>query len=507
MIAPQDVTQVPAPVDLADVQGLVKYGYSHHTEAAFALLRVRDGAAARAWLAAADVATAAPGHPPDALLQVAMSAAGLRALGVAEEVMSGFAPEFVAGLGPDANRARRLGDLGANDPAQWRWGGASADRMPHVLALLYARPGRLADFTRATEAAWAGAFDVMQWLPTSDMGGVEPFGFTDGISQPEIDWSRTRVARDEDRLAYGNLSCLGEFLLGYPNEYGLYTPRPLLDPGAPAVTSLPHAEDAPGRADLGRNGSYLVLRTLAQDVAGLWRRLHAEARGDPADRTRLAEAMVGRTLDGRPLVDSSRRAVEGVGDHAEARLANGFTFDEDPQGLRCPVGAHIRRANPRNADFPPATRGWLPKAVRTFGLDTQALVPDTIASVRFHRVLRRGREYGERITLAEALSAAPPARETGLHFICLCADLARQFEFVQGAWVAGTKFAGLANEADPLLGNRVAVPGESGAALFSIPRGGAATRVITGLPQFVTVVGGAYFFLPGVRALRWLAVH
>ena len=165
----------------------------------------------------------------------------------------------------------------------------------------------------------------------------------------------------------------------------------------------------------------------------------------------------------------------------------------------------IRRANPRNADLPPGTRGLVARAVRMLGLDSAVLHGDAVASVRFHRVLRRGREYGQRISLAEALARPAAPVETGLQFICLCADLARQFEFVQGAWIAGSKFAGLPHEGDPLMGNRLAAPDEPDTARFTMPREGCPSRVIDGIPTFVDVVGGAYFFLPGVRALHYLA--
>ena len=490
--------------DFTDVQGLLRFGYKHHTESAFALLRVRNRAAARAWLASAKVGTAAKGPLPRTVLQIAFSADGLHELGVPAHVTAAFAPEFVEGLGTDANRARRLGDVGANDPTNWEWGGPFEEAVPHVLVMVFALPGHLEQIGMALESHWAVPFELMRWLPTTDMGGVEPFGFTDGISQPEIDWSREIPAEDHDSLAYRNLSCLGEFLLGYPNEYGRYTARPLLDPVGAAATQLPRAEDAPDRADLGRNGSYLVLRTLRQDVPGFWRFLHAQAGGDAAERQRLAEAMVGRRMDGQSLVAPAATTIAGVGTAPAERALNGFTFDDDAAGLRCPVGAHIRRANPRNADLPPGTRGLVSRAVHMLGLDSGALHGDAVASVRFHRVLRRGREYGRRMSAPEALAAPTTSVETGLHFVCLCADLARQFEFVQGAWIAGTKFAGLPHEGDPLMGNRLAAPDEPDTARFTMPRAGCPSRVIEGLPPFVDVVGGAYFFLPGVRALRYL---
>jgi len=493
---------VSEPFEFSDVQGLLRFGYKHHTEGAFALLRVRDRAAARAWLASAEVGTAASGPLAATVLQIAFSATGLGELGVAADVTAAFAPEFVAGLGTDANRARRLGDIGNNDPARWDWGGPGDGMMPHVLVMAYALPGHLDALTRALDVQWAGAFDLMRWLPTTDMGGVEPFGFTDGVSQPAIDWSRTLPEQDHDSLAYRNLACLGEFVLGYANEYGRFTARPLLEPVGAAAVQLPRALDSPTRADLGRNGSYLVLRTLRQDVAGFWHFLDARAGGDAGERRRIAEAMVGRTMDGQSLVPAAEAPIAGV--DAAARARNGFTFDDDAAGLLCPVGAHIRRANPRNADLPAGTRGLVARAVRTLGFDAAALHADAVASVRFHRVLRRGREYGRRTEVDEAAASPDAAAEAGLHFICLCADLARQFEFVQGAWIAGTKFAGLPHEGDPLLGNRLSAPDEPGTARFTMPRAGCPSRVIEGLPTFVDVVGGAYFFLPGVRALRYL---
>jgi deferrochelatase/peroxidase EfeB len=113
---------------------------------------------------------------------------------------------------------------------------------------------------------------------------------------------------------------------------------------------------------------------------------------------------------------------------------------------------------------------------------------DLIASVRFHRLLRRGREYGQ-------LGKAP--QPTGLHFVCLNANISRQFEFVQNAWIMNGKFNALPDESDPLLG---APNGH-----FSMPQEGKCPAHIIGLPRFVTVRGGAYFFLPGIRAIHFLA--
>src|SRR6185295_16851218 len=95
--------------------------------------------------------------------------------------------------------------------------------------------------------------------------------------------------------------------------------------------------------------------------------------------------------------------------------------------------------------------------------------------------------------------------ERGLYFVALNANLARQFEFVQNAWIMGTQVGGLVDERDPLVGSRESIPGSPTPDTFSLPQAAGLRRRITGLPQFVTVRGGAYFFLPGVRALRYLA--
>lgn len=505
-----------ARVDLDDVQGLARFGYKHQTRAVFLLMRVRDREAARAWLAAAPVSNAMTADPPpETALQIALTSEGLRALGVAPAIVEDFSPEFIAGMSSDASRARRLGDLGANDPNRWHWG--AAQRVPHVLLLLYALPGRLEAWQRAVETECGAAFERMACLTTSDMDGVEPFGFVDGISQPELDWDRRRPVRNRDTLEYSNLTCLGEFLLGYPNEYGFYTERPLLDPQGAAGSLLPRAEDTPGKADLGRNGSYLVMRQLRQDIQGFWRFLDEQAAGDAALRQALAEAMVGRTMRGEPLVGEPARAISRTGRASPQADLNAFTFRSDPQGIRCPIGAHVRRTNPRNADLPPGTAGVISRLIRMLGCDAQALDQDRVASTRFHRLLRRGREYGPQMTVQQALAGAPvggpsehpvDARadsDSGLHFICLCANIARQFEFVQGAWVIGTRFDGLDDESDPLLGHRA--PGTDGTRsdAYSIPQADGPTRRIEGMPRFVTVLGGAYFFLPGIRALRYLA--
>lgn len=489
-------------VDLSDVQGLPAYGYAKLVQASYLLLRVRNAEAARAWIATAPVATAeARSTAPDTALQLAFTPHGLRALGVPDAILAGFSPEFLNGMAGEPSRSRRLGDVEKNAPVNWLWGGPGKE--PDLAALFFARQN-LDSFLQSTQRSpWSDAFEILTTLDTSDLGGKEPFGFADGISQPEFDWKREQTILGTT-VAYNNRVALGELLLGYPNEYGKYTDRPLLDPPADPANCLLPAEDQPSQRDLGRNGTYLVLRQLAQDIRTFWQYLDRAANGNTADRYRLGAAMVGRTVDGDPLIPESSVNVSGVTDQP-GTPRNSFTYDGDPSAAQCPFGAHIRRANPRNADLF-GHPSWLTAPLSKLGIPQPRLRDDLMASTRFHRVLRRGREYGPRLSPEDALQP-PPANDPprGLHFACLGANIGRQFEFVQNAWLMSTKFNGLSEESDPLLGNRAATGDCPVTGYFTIPREGQLPRRLSGIPQFITVRGGAYFFLPSLRALRFIA--
>jgi deferrochelatase/peroxidase EfeB len=491
-----------SPPDFSDVQGLAVFGYGKLTEACYLLLRIRDAAAARSWLLSAPVSDAEYRQtPPETALQVAFTATGLRALGLSVSTIAGFSAEFVDGMAGDANRSRRLGDVGQNDPSSWLWGGPGKD--PDLVVMLFAKRNLDAWRQSVQTAPWIAAFEVIATLTTSDLGGQEPFGFRDGISQPEFDWKREQTAVGTT-VAYDNRVALGEALLGYPNEYGKYTDRPLLDPAADVAGDLSPAEDNPARKDLGRNGTFLVMRQLEQDVRRFWQYLDRAVGGNPEERYRLGAAMVGRTVDGDPLIRASEN-VAGIADKPGAPR-NAFTYDQDPAGTQCPFGAHIRRANPRNADLFGHPSGPIAQLFSRLAIPRPQFRNDLMASTRFHRILRRGREYGPKLSPEEALQPAPvgdPAR--GLHFACLAANIGRQFEFVQNAWLMSTKFNGLSDESDPLLGNRAAVGDCPVTGNFSIPRDGKLPRRLTEVPQFITVRGGAYFFLPSLRALRFIA--
>lgn len=485
----------PSTVEYGDVQGVIRYAFKHLTDACYLLLRITEPRCARAWLQTAPVASATEASPPPTTaLQVAFSAPGLRALGVPESVVAQFSPEFVSGIAGEENRSRRLGDVGASAPQHWAWG--TSGREPHVLVALFAAAGTLAAFMRQIKTGdFNEAFEEIACLETSNLGGVEQFGFTDGISQPTIDWERRRRLRG-DKARYGNVAALGEFLLGYPNEYDCYTERPLVSSGG-VNDLLARAENDPSKRDLGRNGTYLVLRDLCQDVRAFWSFAKSET---------LAAAIVGRRQNGDPLVPVAPAPIEGIGTSSQALAQNNFTYAGDSDGTRCPFGAHIRRANPRNADFAEAPSGPIGTAVQMLGFRKGAFHDDLTSSVRFHRILRRGREYGPGLSPADAQSPAigddPPR---GLRFVCLNANIARQFEFLQNAWIASDTFDGLIGESDPVLGDREPGPDGLPTDAFVMNRENLARTRLTRLPRFVSVTGGAYFFLPSLRALRYFA--
>ena len=490
---------MPFP-EFSDVQGLLRSGYSNLTEACYLLARTTNRASASAWLAGAPVTTAAQ-RPVSTLLQIALTADGMRSLGVSDQIISGFSPEFQSGIAGQEGRSRRLGDIGVSAPSRWRWG---AHLVPDVLIMLAAETG-LSSWREHVLTDWfRRGFEVLEELPTSDMHGREPFGFADGISQPQPDWDGRRHPGTSADLQYGNLIALGEFLLGYRNEYGQYTDRPLLDPGSSGAADLPAAEEDPSRRDLGRNGSYLVFRELRQDVREFWRFLEGQT-GASEEARRLAEAMVGRRMSGEPLIAGTRR-IRGVSERNRAISQNGFIYDDDQRGSLCPIGAHVRRANPRTGDMPPGgRRGWVAQIDRTLNFFRSDLQDDLISASRFHRILRRGREFGNYLTAEEAASPDAADPRSGLHFICLNANVSRQFEFIQNAWLMNSKFDGLNDESDPLNGNREPLLSGAPTDKFGVPQPNGVVRRLAAMPQFVTVAGGGYFFLPGVRALRYLA--
>jgi Dyp-type peroxidase family len=419
--------------------------------------------------------TTATLKPDKSALNVAFTSSGLAQLGLGTQALAGFSQEFLDGMAAP-HRSRMFGDVDESAPQQWAWGGPSASI--DALLLAFATDWNELDClldAQTSRLAGAGLEQVAR-LDTVDLGNVEHFGFRDGISQPAIEGVPVTAPT-------ANTIKTGEFVLGYPNEYGLYTDRPLLERSADPGEILPADPQRSGRVDLGRNGTYLVFRQLQQDVRGFWRFLDAATKrpygsSNSDSRISLGARMVGRWPGGAPLALSSDK------DDATLAKANDFGyFQLDAAGNRCPIGAHVRRANPRDS------------------LDPNPGSAESIAIGKRHRIIRRGREYGPPVPPDQLLAEVSEAEERGIHFICLNANIARQFEFIQHTWVANPKFDGLYQDDDPLLGAH----GE-GAGRFTV-QAKPVRRRISHLGRFVTVRGGAYFFLPGIRAMRFLSTQ
>jgi len=459
-------------LEVDDIQGNVLRGYGFPF-ARYVLARVRDGRAdaARGWLASqADPVTTEAGWSTKPLhaRNVAVSYAGLEAVGVPGWLASTFPDEFRAGM---AARAERLGDAGAGAPERWDDGLRRGDI--HVLVSIGG----------ATEAAVAAEAERVE-AEMAD-GGLEPgvvqaaaqpsdsrehFGFTDGFGQPAIagvarhgvpgqgvpirrrPWHRFRAdvvpSRADRRLGWRALRP-GEFVLGYADEDG----------GPPPAPAPP----------LHRNGTFMVWRKLRQDVAG-FRRFVADAAVETGlDPSLVGAKVVGRWQDGSPLVLRP--------DYGDARLGNDrqrvndFAYAGDSAGLRCPRGAHIRRANPRDA-------------LRAGGGKLTAR----------HRILRRGMPYGPPLPHG----AEDDGVDRGLVFVSFQASIERQFEIVQARWLNDGDAFGLARTADPLAG----AVGEHGARLRL---GGRPPRYATAMHAFVVPRGGEYLFVPGIAGLRAFA--
>ncbi|MCU1282753.1 MAG: peroxidase [bacterium] len=447
---------VARPLALADIQALALRAHPDLSYVSYVFFRVVDRVAALAALAAmqsaittAKAVTAPPHKRPKTRLQLAFSHTGLAQLGLDDGARRSFSPEFQSGMAEPA-RSRRLGDRGDSAPDEWELGGA-AHRLDVLVAL----------FAATTEARTAL---VDEWTARLAPGLVvearedsmprqnqrEHFGFRDGISQPVLrgDPTRAHVAA-ADRIADG------EFLFGYANEYG----------------KLPAAPRTAGDVDLGDNGTYRVFRQLERLVARFWRYFHVVAGGAAHEAERLASKVVGRWPSGAPLVLAPEHDNPRLG--GDMAHNNHFMYrDGDPIGGRCPAAAHIRRANPRDA------RG--------------STAEESLTMVRRRRIIRRGRPYGD--PPRDAQPQHEDGTRRGLYFLAVNINIARQFEFVQQTWLNNPKFAGLANDRDAVVaqaedGGAVSLPAEP------------FRRRLAGLPSFVTVRGGEYFFMPGIAAL------
>jgi len=434
-------------LELDDIQAGALYERPSPYVGTYLLLSIRDRADGRDLVRRLHRlvdAAGSGGSVAGTSLTVAFTYHGLAALGVPQESLDSFAPEFREGM---AARAQILGDTGESSPHHWEQPLGSSD--VHVaIAALSADEAGLAEVAEKARRAHAELPGIeLVWrqdcyqLPT----GRTSFGFKDGIGQPAVEGSGRPPTDPHERPLKA-----GEIILGYPDETGELPAMPTPDV-------------------LGRNGTYVVFRKLHTRVAAYRSYLRARA-ANRKEEELLGAKMVGRWQSGAPLAvapDDDDPALGG-----DPNRNNDFTFGDDPRGFKCPVGAHARRANPRDA-----------------------LDQDGSVNVRLHRMIRRGTSYGP--MLPEGV-LEDDGIDRGIMFVFAGAHLKRQFEFVKTQWLNDGIFIGAPDESDPLVGPR----DEPGT--FTVPQRPIRRR-LQDLPPFVVTRGGEYCFAPSLSALRWLA--
>jgi Dyp-type peroxidase family len=361
---------------------------------------------------------------------------------VPEASLASFPAEFREGM---AARADILGDTGVNHPDNWVDGLAGDDL--HALAILFARDETEQRRCAAEHDRLVARCPGVRVLSFLEVSATPPFtyahdhfGYRDRLSEPVMEGSG-----QEPTPGSGEPLKPGEFILGYPDEKG-------------PPTNLPQPEE------LSRNGSYMAYRRLQEHV-GLFRdclRANAETK---EDRELLAAKFMGRWRSGAPLVLTPDNDDPELG--ADLMRNNNFNYKEmDPHGYAVPLGAHIRRLNPR----------------------------DTAVNMNRRRMIRRGATYGPHLPE----DAPEDGVERGIAAFVICASLVRQFEFAQNVWINDPSFHELGNERDPIIGT------QDGTLEFKVPKR-PIRKVLQGLPAFTTVKGGAYLFVPGLNGLRYLA--
>jgi Dyp-type peroxidase family len=440
-------------LDRPNIQGFVVRGY-RLPYAGYLFLRIDDAARARAALGEFLPQVITAEHwtdKPASGINLAFSFRGLRALGLDERTLDAFPPEFRGGM---AARAQVLGDVGDSAPEHWE--APFRDASAHVLVMVSAKDAAAlaerGERVRAAIGRAGGASVVGAQDGAALEGGREHFGYADGFAQPAIEGSGFEPQPGEGAAEKDGWRPIrpGELLLGYPDEQGAITPAPPPD-------------------GFGVNGSFLVYRKLRQDVAAFRRMLADAAALYPGGEELLAAKIVGRWRDGTPLDASPDRPDPELA--RDSRRTNAFDYAGDPDGLRCPVGAHVRRMNPRRS------------------------LPFDGKLVNRHRIMRRGITYGDSL---------PPGtdddgKDRGVIFMCLQASLARGFEFVQSQWANGGNAFRLAQDQDVIVGPH----DTQGPAKMTVP--GRPPFFLGPLSRTVTMRGGEYFFTPGINGLRHLA--
>jgi Dyp-type peroxidase family len=428
-------------LDRSDIQGFVLRGY-RMPYAAYLFYRFTDGPAARAWLAGVvDPVTTAEEW------DAAPSWCANVALAYPGLEALGLPTESLESFPADfrqgmaARAVKHLGDVGDDLPDNWEPEPPFATRGVHAMLMLSAHDEGELDQRVQAFRERAGA-----------AGGLEEVG---------CESAAALGGAHAEREHFGFRDGISQpVLLGSGLEKDAHPGRPPVKPGE-FLLGHPDEQDAVCQlhpALLGHNGTYAVYRKLSQDVPAFRRFLREEGRGDPS---LLAAKLMGRWPSGAPLAWADRADDPVLASCAKHN--NAFDYADDRLGYRCPRGAHVRRAHPRKG----------------------------LPSERRHLLIRRGLPYGPELDDGSPDDDA----DRGLVGVFLNASIERQYEFVQREWINAPRFDDLENDPDPISG-----PGGGNFTWQGRP-----PRRLKGLPRFVTVRGGEYFFVPSITALRFLS--
>ena len=366
---------------------------------------------------------------------------GLKALGVDEASLATFPEEFRQGM---AARANILGLTGTNDPERWVGDLTSPDL--HAIVILFARDVPERERCREEHEKFLAECGARA-ISSLDLEAIPPHDYPH-----EHFGYRDRLSQPviegagvEPTPGSGPPLKAGEFFLGYKDESGFDPPLP-----------KPEA--------LTRNGSFVAYFRMQEHV-GVFREFLRQHGKTPEEQELVAAKLMGRWRSGAPLVLAPHQDDPALG--ADMTRNNAYDYGKmDPYGYACPVGSHVRRMNPR----------------------------DTAENIQRRKMIRRGGTYGP--PLPEG--APEDGVERGIAAFVGCASLVRQFEFAMNVWANDPNFKELGNERDPIIGTH------DGSFDMSIPKR-PIKKTVRGLPAFTTVRGGAYFFLPGIKGLRFLA--
>jgi Dyp-type peroxidase family len=452
-------------IDVSDIQGFSLKGYNF-PRARYLLLELLHPEAAQDFVKRLlqDITTGERwdiNNKPMSTVNLAFTHKGLSRLQLPLASLLSFPLEFQQGM---KARGDILYDTGKNGPAHWDpvW----REERVHAWLAVNARTGDALEercaamqqvMTETGGAALLQAQDACAIYVKDKPSTQEHFGYTDGFGNPDFKGAERECIPGQGKLTSdGRWEALatGEFLLGYADEAGELP-----------VAPIPHL--------LGRNGTFMVYRKLHQNVATFRNYLDEKSRLYGGGKEKLAAKFVGRWRDGTPIELSPDEPDPRI--VADKTRNTDFTYGGDPAGVRCPIGAHIRRAHPRDA----------------FGFNG--------GLVNRRRIMRRGLPYGEYVPEGE------PARDEddrGIIFMALNASIFRQFEFVQQQWIEYGNDSHQGNDKDLLIGSH---DGTDKFVVQGTANPNNPPFICGGLPRFVELRGGDYFFIPSLTALAMIA--